>query len=226
MDPSFIEKDWYAVKTLEIVSQIKDEKFSPAFSGGTSLSKGYHIIERFSEDLDFKINASGAVTRDDLRGYREKVFQTIRDNGGKLKIIDGSKKSGDTSRFFGCMVQYPKTFKTPQSLRPDLQLEFSFRPSLLAPVPREIKSFETEFRKGDPDLKINCIDPVETAADKLSALIWRVKDRKRGGDKDDPTLIRHLHDLAKLEKVIVDHKGQFCGITTLVPVYLCRAPHQ
>jgi hypothetical protein len=44
------------------------------------------------------------------------------------------------------------------------------------------------------------MDPVETAADKLSALAWRVlaRDRTRAGD--DPTIIRHLHDLAALER--------------------------
>jgi hypothetical protein len=44
-----------------------------------------------------------------------------------------------------------------------------------------------------------CVDPVETAADKLSALAWRVCVRDRGSLKDDPTIIRHLHDLAALE---------------------------
>jgi hypothetical protein len=40
---------------------------------------------------------------------------------------------------------------------------------------------------------------VETAADKLSALAWRVCVRERGSKRDDPTIIRHLHDLAALE---------------------------
>ncbi|WP_299692369.1 nucleotidyl transferase AbiEii/AbiGii toxin family protein [Hydrocarboniphaga sp.] len=44
-----------------------------------------------------------------------------------------------------------------------------------------------------------CIDPIETAADKLSALAWRVCTRQRGSNKDDPTIVRHLHDLAALE---------------------------
>ncbi len=44
-----------------------------------------------------------------------------------------------------------------------------------------------------------CIDPIETAADKLSALAWRVCIRERGAERDDPTIIRHLHDLAALQ---------------------------
>jgi hypothetical protein len=44
-----------------------------------------------------------------------------------------------------------------------------------------------------------CVDPVETAADKLSALAWRTCARDRSSPKDDPTIVRHLHDLAALE---------------------------
>jgi hypothetical protein len=49
-----------------------------------------------------------------------------------------------------------------------------------------------------------CVDPVETAADKLSALAWRVCIRNRGTETDDPTVIRHLHDLAALEPIVAE----------------------
>jgi hypothetical protein len=41
---------------------------------------------------------------------------------------------------------------------------------------------------------------VESAADKLSALAWRILDRVRDGENDDPSLVRHLHDLAILQE--------------------------
>jgi hypothetical protein len=43
-----------------------------------------------------------------------------------------------------------------------------------------------------------CVNPVETTADKLSALAWRVCAPQRAEETDDPT-IRHLHDLAARE---------------------------
>lgn len=43
-----------------------------------------------------------------------------------------------------------------------------------------------------------CVDPIETAADKVSALAWRTATRKRGTEGDDPAVVRHLHDLAAL----------------------------
>lgn len=49
---------------------------------------------------------------------------------------------------------------------------------------------------------------LETAADKLSALTWRVLSRDRSIERDDPTLVRHVHDLAALEQVIGD-EGDF-----------------
>jgi hypothetical protein len=48
---------------------------------------------------------------------------------------------------------------------------------------------------------ILCIDPVETAAGKLSAFAWRSIARDRRHPDDDPTIVRHLHDLSALEAV-------------------------
>lgn len=47
---------------------------------------------------------------------------------------------------------------------------------------------------------------MEIAADKLSALAWRVCTRNRGAIDDDPTIIRHLYDLAALEKHVSGQK--------------------
>lgn len=52
---------------------------------------------------------------------------------------------------------------------------------------------------------IACIDPVETAADKLSAFSWRMLLRDRRHEEDDPTIVRHLHDLAALEPLATAH---------------------
>ena len=52
--PAFIEKDWYAVQLLKVISEFKNDRgVNLVFSGGTSLSKGFGLIKRFSEDLDF-----------------------------------------------------------------------------------------------------------------------------------------------------------------------------
>ena len=54
IEPAFIEKDWYAVQLLEVLKEFKnDQGLELVLSGGTSLSKGFGLIKRFSEDLDF-----------------------------------------------------------------------------------------------------------------------------------------------------------------------------
>jgi hypothetical protein len=69
-----------------------------------------------------------------------------------------------------------------------------------------VASFIAEMTKIGPEiLEVNCIDPVENAADKLSALIWRVPDRVRIPEDDDPDLTRHIHDLAALQSYAISH---------------------
>lgn len=47
---SFIEKDYYVTEVLRIIANSYGD--SVIFKGGTSLSKGWNLIERFSEDID------------------------------------------------------------------------------------------------------------------------------------------------------------------------------
>ncbi len=49
-----VEKDYWVVLTLE---SILAQGFDVWFKGGTSLSKGFGLIERFSEDVDLRIDA-------------------------------------------------------------------------------------------------------------------------------------------------------------------------
>ena len=48
--PSIIEKDYYVTEALRIIAATAAGKV--IFKGGTSLSKGWNLIERFSEDID------------------------------------------------------------------------------------------------------------------------------------------------------------------------------
>ena len=47
---SIIEKDYFVTKALRILEQTAGNLI--IFQGGTSLSKGWGVIERFSEDVD------------------------------------------------------------------------------------------------------------------------------------------------------------------------------
>ena len=54
IDPAYIEKDWYAVQVLKALSEFSHDTITTLFTGGTSLSKAHGLLERFSEDLDFR----------------------------------------------------------------------------------------------------------------------------------------------------------------------------
>ena len=79
VDPSFVEKDWYATRLVATVVNAAQGGLTPVFSGGTSLSKGYGLIQRFSEDLDFKVLLPEVdIGRAERRTYRTAVIETIR----------------------------------------------------------------------------------------------------------------------------------------------------
>ena len=51
VDAAIVEKDFWVCWTLDYLFQDSPWKDQLAFKGGTSLSKSYNVIERFSEDL-------------------------------------------------------------------------------------------------------------------------------------------------------------------------------
>lgn len=48
--PAIIEKDYFVTEALRVIAQVAADKV--IFKGGTSLSKGWNLIRRFSEDID------------------------------------------------------------------------------------------------------------------------------------------------------------------------------
>jgi len=51
--PAVVEKDYYVTLILKLLSE---QLSQCVFKGGTSLSKGFHVIDRFSEDIDITFN--------------------------------------------------------------------------------------------------------------------------------------------------------------------------
>lgn len=192
------------MRLVAAIAGIEHRGMRPVFAGGTSLSKAFGLIKRFSEDLDFRMAFPGAdVGRGERRAYRQLAIEAIRANED-WTIEDDDIQSRNQSQFFSCLVRYSENFEFSSALRPYIKLEVTFlSPAVQAKV-SSVRSFVSQARNDPPEAEgILCIDPVETAADKLSALTWRVLNRQRRSENDDPTLIRHLHDLAALEAIAV-----------------------
>jgi hypothetical protein len=187
-----------------VIAQVELGGMATAFSGGTSLSKGWELIKRFSEDIDFKVadppGASASAARRARGAYRERILDALGRAGFD---VEGKPEGGNEGRFFSADVAYGAQFGAGEGLRPHIRIEMSFRAPAVSPIVRPIRSLIAAARRDPAEIAaFACVDAVETAADKLSALAWRVRVRRRGAPKDDPTIIRHLHDLAVLEPTV------------------------
>lgn len=215
IDPSFIEKDWYAVQLLVLISELQGSRdVGMVFAGGTSLSKGYSLIKRFSEDLDFILTLpeGASLSAGQRRAFRKDIVSAIQSDE-RFSIDEAEVFRGDSHRFFKIPIQYERGFEA-SFLRPYLQLEMTFT-DLKRPVEkRNIHSIISGISNEQAELEIDCVSAIETAGDKLSALTWRILVRNRADKKDDPTLIRHLHDLAALENLVTEAKDNFISSAT------------
>ena len=79
-----IEKDWWVVQTLRLVFELECAD-SLVFKGGTSLSKAWGLIERFSEDIDLALdrkflNFGGELSNQQIKKLRKASFAYITDD--------------------------------------------------------------------------------------------------------------------------------------------------
>lgn len=204
--PGLVEKEWHVIRAIGVIADLDHEEACPVFSGGTSLSVGWGLIKRFSEDIDFKVampeSASSSQARARRSAYRGKVLNALSSAGFELV---GKPLCRNESRFFSVNFAYPTTFARTPGLRPHLRIEMTFQAPALPSIERPIRSLIARAQKVAAEVPaFPCVDPIETAADKLSALAWRVCIRVRGSKTDDPTVIRHLHDLAALEPSVAN----------------------
>lgn len=96
-----------------------------------------------------------------------------------------------------------------------LKIEISAKAIRLSPEKRAIASWIDEYLDNGKRLNINCLSPLETAANKFSAFLWRANCKDRTSEdkkKNDPTIVRHLYDLFKLQTVIYDNKSEFYSL--------------
>lgn len=84
MTPFAVEKDWWVSRTLELVFKMPIAQHL-VFKGGTSLSKAWKLINRFSEDIDL------AIDKEFFEGYKGDISKT---QIGKLRRVAGAYTTG------------------------------------------------------------------------------------------------------------------------------------
>ncbi|CAA9214728.1 MAG: hypothetical protein AVDCRST_MAG56-131 [uncultured Cytophagales bacterium] len=218
---SFVEKDWFVTQVLRLLSELRYQDFTFIFTGGTALSKAHGLIQRFSEDIDVRVVAPSLATisqsqqKKILSDFKQAVIdqlKTVFTNGPTQVIARNSNK------FVAIHLDYPTYYPPANALRPHILLEITVADLLLPAVPLPVSSFiHQEANKPAEIAQMDCIDPVENAVDKLSALAWRVPSRQRGSADDDPAIVRHLHDLAILSGQAGSHSA-FADLVSSVMV--------
>lgn len=204
VDRSFIEKDWYSMRLIAALLTVNNPNFRLVFSGGTSLSKGFGLIKRFSEDIDFKVIALTPSNRNKRGQYRDQIIEAIRLTDLDCSLSEDGIVSKNENQFFQFTINYVSKFTLSTALRPYIKVEITIVSDEFTYEEKSLQSFLSQALDNQPEVSsIPCVSPLETAADKLSALTWRVLEREAGGTKYHPTDIRHLHDLAALENIIV-----------------------
>lgn len=210
---SIVEKDYWVTHTLWALSQTGLDVW---FKGGTSLSKGFGIIERFSEDLDLKIEP-GAVTAlphvsnwksdrsrptSERRAFFERLPAHVAIPDCRVELeLDTTDKLWRNANL---RVVYPGLFlaELPAEVSGSVRLEVG-NARVTPHVARLITSWihdklaSTNLLAAYQDNRaagVRCVHPFVTLIEKLDAL-----HRRFPNERSAPAMfVRHYEDVARL----------------------------
>lgn len=103
---AIIEKDYYV--TLFLKAIVKEQP-DIIFKGGTSLSKCYKLIDRFSEDIDLNIDTESRPTEGQRRKLKASIIAVIENFGFTLTNPENVRSRRSYNKY---VVDYPSVFDT------------------------------------------------------------------------------------------------------------------
>lgn len=106
IEPSIIEKDYYVTLFLKRIVQLQPNII---FKGGTSLSKCYKVINRFSEDIDLNIDTQSKPTEGQRKKLKENIVSIIDEFGFTLDNADNVRSRRNYNRY---IIDYPTVFSS------------------------------------------------------------------------------------------------------------------
>ena len=213
-----LEKDVWVVAALSVLF---DAPFAGhlIFKGGTSLSKVWHAIRRFSEDVDITYDIR-AFTPDLVSGVGDEALPPTRSQEKRwtrairARLADwvrneacpvveeglsragfGARVRADADRLY---IDYEPLFEESGFVRPEVMVEFGARstgePHANRPVVCDAAAFlpDLAFPEANPTVML----AERTFWEKATAIhVFCRQERRRGA-----RLSRHWHDLARLDE--------------------------
>lgn len=211
--PAVVEKDFWVTWVLYRLFQKPGLAQLLMFKGGTSLSKVYHLIERFSEDIDLVLDWRVLGGEDPLAersktkqvqlntALNEQAQQYI--GGELLRLVEvaldgvcGCRVDADDPYVID--INYPAAFPD-DYLRPEVRLEIGPLASWLPYEERRISCYAAEafpkvFEQRECTVKV--IKAERTFWEKATILHHEV--HRPEGNPQPRRYSRHYYDLAKM----------------------------
>ncbi|AUB83136.1 nucleotidyl transferase AbiEii/AbiGii toxin family protein [Candidatus Thiodictyon syntrophicum] len=213
MTPAVAEKDFWVTWILDRLFREPKLARLLMFKGGTSLSKVYRLIERFSEDIDLILDWR-VLNGEDPLAVRSKSKQAKLNDaidvaaltyiGGPFLELVAAAMDGvctcqvDAHDPHVIAVNYPAAFSAAY-LRPEVRLEIGPLASWLPHEDRKIgcyaaEMFPTVFERRESSVRV--IKAERTFWEK--ATILHHEAYRPEGSPQPPRYSRHYYDLAKM----------------------------
>ena len=202
----YIEKDYWITRSLRLMSQ-NINAANVVFKGGTSLSKAYCIINRFSEDIDVAVIDADSMNGNQIKTLIKRVAKEM--TAGLEEVVKNSITSKG-SRYYKALYSYPNILGRAAKSTVNIGQLLIEVNSFANPYPYETKaitSFVAEFfEKTDNQhliaqfhlqpFSLNVLDKRRTMTEKLVSLIrFSFSDNYH---YDLASKIRHFYDLYHL----------------------------
>ena len=178
--------------------------------GGTSLSKGYCIINRFSEDIDIRIeppehmcvktgpNHDKPAHRESRKAFYDWLAGTITIDGIR-SIERDTEFDNETYRSGGIRLYYPERTGMSSALKDGVLLEAGF--DTVAPnVHKDISSWAYDYASSrvklidNRALAVPCYEPGYTLVEKLQTISTKYRKQQETG-QFPANFLRHYYDV-------------------------------
>ncbi|MSQ88935.1 MAG: nucleotidyl transferase AbiEii/AbiGii toxin family protein [Betaproteobacteria bacterium] len=200
---AMLEKDVFITEATLALSQLDTDAIGLVFCGGTSLSKAHRLVERMSEDVDFKLavhdrGLSRNAQRALLREFRARAVEALKQLGYELQEKDVISRDANT--YIGIKALYATRFTAHAAIRPDIRIAFNTAQPRLPLLTCTIRTLASDKLTLSRAGQLQCLDVSETMAEKLVSFTRRtaqfLANKHRG--EFDTAIVRHLYDVHQL----------------------------